>query len=129
MSITDTRQEQSQINGRKEVLQAKLKELTGASPEREELHIEYSADPLDQVKSTADREVAIHRIDQHAAQIREIRAALAQIDDGTYGICEQCDEPISQKRLTAVPWARLCVACQSREEAESRRSMELAQVA
>ena len=34
------------------------------------------------------------------------------IDQGTYGICPECEEPISTKRLDAVPWARYCVTCQ-----------------
>jgi DnaK suppressor protein len=52
-------------------------------------------------------------------QVRDIQSALAAIDDGTYGTCEQCEEPIPRKRLDAVPWARMCVPCQSKAEAAS----------
>jgi len=44
--------------------------------------------------------------------LREISDALLRIGNGTYGICMQCEEPISPKRLDAVPWARYCVKCQ-----------------
>jgi len=44
--------------------------------------------------------------------LREISHALHRIETDTYGICTECDEPISSKRLDAVPWARYCVACQ-----------------
>src|SRR5580693_2874072 len=44
--------------------------------------------------------------------LREVADALHRIDAGTYGICPECDEPISAKRLEAVPWARYCVTCQ-----------------
>ena len=44
--------------------------------------------------------------------LREISDALQRIEQGTYGVCLECDEPISVKRLEAVPWARYCVACQ-----------------
>ena len=44
--------------------------------------------------------------------LREISDALRRIDRDTYGICLECDEPISSKRLDAVPWARYCVTCQ-----------------
>jgi DnaK suppressor protein len=44
--------------------------------------------------------------------LREISDALHRIDQDTYGICMECDEPISGKRLDAVPWARYCVTCQ-----------------
>lgn len=44
--------------------------------------------------------------------LREIGDALRRIDNDTYGVCMDCEEPISLKRLDAVPWARYCVACQ-----------------
>jgi len=44
--------------------------------------------------------------------LREISDALHRIEHETYGICLECEEPISTKRLDAVPWARYCVTCQ-----------------
>src|SRR5215472_10620974 len=44
--------------------------------------------------------------------LREISDALLRIEQGTYGVCLECEEPISVKRLHAVPWARYCVTCQ-----------------
>jgi len=44
--------------------------------------------------------------------LREISDALHRLDQDTYGICAECEEPISAKRLDAVPWARYCVTCQ-----------------
>jgi DnaK suppressor protein len=44
--------------------------------------------------------------------LREIADALHRIDHEIYGVCQECEEPISIKRLDAVPWARYCVACQ-----------------
>jgi DnaK suppressor protein len=46
--------------------------------------------------------------------LREISDALRRVDGETYGICMECEEPISTKRLDAVPWARYCVSCQER---------------
>jgi len=46
--------------------------------------------------------------------LREISDALRRIDHDNYGICMECEEPISTKRLEAVPWARYCVTCQER---------------
>jgi DnaK suppressor protein len=46
--------------------------------------------------------------------LREVSDALHRIDRDHYGICLECDEPISLKRLEAVPWARYCVTCQER---------------
>ena len=46
--------------------------------------------------------------------LREVQDALRRIDQGSYGVCYECEEPISTKRLDAVPWAKFCVACQER---------------
>jgi DnaK suppressor protein len=44
----------------------------------------------------------------------EIDAALQRIEDGTYGICENCGKPIAPERLAAIPWTRLCIDDQRR---------------
>jgi DnaK suppressor protein len=44
--------------------------------------------------------------------LREVEDALRRIERGTYGVCHECEEPISSKRLDAVPWAKYCVTCQ-----------------
>jgi DnaK suppressor protein len=44
--------------------------------------------------------------------LREVSDALHRIDTGHYGVCLECEEEISPKRLDAVPWARYCVTCQ-----------------
>ncbi|MBZ5724567.1 MAG: TraR/DksA family transcriptional regulator [Acidobacteriia bacterium] len=46
--------------------------------------------------------------------LRQISDALHRMDQDTYGICMECEEPISAKRLEAVPWARYCISCQER---------------
>jgi DnaK suppressor protein len=45
-------------------------------------------------------------------QLKQINEALERINDGSYGICAECEKPISPKRLQAVPWAKYCVTCQ-----------------
>ena len=50
---------------------------------------------------------------RRATQLREIDAALRRIDDGRYGDCERCEEPINPRRLEADPTARLCIDCAS----------------
>jgi RNA polymerase-binding transcription factor DksA len=62
-------------------------------------------------------EVALTALDEQGRrEMAAIKEALARIDAGTYGICDTCDETISAARLTAVPMARRCVACQERFE-------------
>lgn len=44
--------------------------------------------------------------------LRQVDDALRRVELGTYGTCQECEEPISTRRLDAVPWAKFCVACQ-----------------
>jgi DnaK suppressor protein len=48
--------------------------------------------------------------------LKKIDHAVAKIDDGTFGICESCDEPISAKRLEARPETTLCIRCKEDQE-------------
>ena len=115
-----------EVTRRKRALEAKLREALGSSVAREDVQIEYLADPLDQIKSNLDREMALQSIDHKARLVQDLQLALAAIEDGTYGVCERCDQSIPPKRLDAVPWARRCVPCQSVEEAAGRQDEERA---
>ena len=101
----------------KAALESKIRELLRVSRLREEVRIERLADPLDRVVSNTGREIAIRRLDRLTHEIREVQAALVKIANGSYGVCEGCEESIASKRLDAVPWARFCLACQSKGEA------------
>jgi DnaK suppressor protein len=52
--------------------------------------------------------------------LRDVVLALRKIDDGSYGTCERCSEPIAEKRLDALPFARYCINCQRLVEEEER---------
>ena len=56
------------------------------------------------------RDLALRdRNEQHLGQVD---AALARLDQGTFGACESCGRPIAPERLEAIPWAALCIDCQ-----------------
>ena len=61
-----------------------------------------------------DQELAV--LNSERDKLHQIDRALARIDDGTYGICESCGEPIGKMRLMAFPRATLCMTCKQREE-------------
>ena len=63
--------------------------------------------------SNVDRELDLVLSAQARAAAAEIDRALAKIESGTYGLCEQCGQPIPDARLQALPQAALCVACKS----------------
>ena len=52
-------------------------------------------------------------LDNENELLVEVQQALARIENGTYGICSNCGQPIPEKRLEAIPWATLCVNCES----------------
>lgn len=107
------------IRRRRAVLESKLEDLLKLAGDREGLEIQPMADPLDQVQSNTDRDMAVETLNQQARSIHDIGSALARIEEGSYGRCERCDEQIPAKRLDALPWARMCVQCQSATEAEA----------
>lgn len=96
----------------KEVLEDKQAELTQMIGDRNGIEIEKSPDALDEIQHAAERELAIRNLDRKSSLLRNVRGALRRIDAGTFGICLHCDEPISAKRLAAVPWALFCIKCQ-----------------
>ena len=61
---------------------------------------------------------------RHLNQLRAIEEALLRIEEGTFGICEDCEEKISPGRLNAMPFALRCVECQERYELISSESGE-----
>ena len=111
----------SGIRRRKASLESKLKDLLQLAGDRESLEIQTMADPLDQVRSSTNRDMAVETLNQQARSIHDIRSALDRIDEGSYGSCERCEEEIPAKRLDALPWARMCVKCQSETEAEAQQ--------
>ena len=96
----------------KTILLAKQAELSGGLRNRDEILIEKTPDALDEVQLAGERELAIRNLDREASLLRNVRAALFRINDGSYGVCLHCEEDIKPKRLEAVPWAAFCIHCQ-----------------
>jgi len=93
-------------------LRRKEAELTASLTNREGLAAEPQADLYDEIQSAADRALVIQTLDRASTLLREVRAALDRLAHGSYGCCVQCGEEINPKRLTALPWAALCLNCQ-----------------
>ena len=66
----------------------------------------------DQAQVVHDEFVSLHLNSLDYGQLRLVDEALDRMESGDYGICMACEEPIPEKRLRAVPWARYCVSCQ-----------------
>src|SRR3954466_8681330 len=102
----------SEINKYKEILETRQAELVEVLRNRDGITIEKSPDALDEVQNAAERELAIRNLDRESNLLRNVRAALRRIDEGSFGICVHCDEEISPKRVAAVPWTPYCIQCQ-----------------
>jgi len=117
----------TELNKFKEFLEAKQAELANVLRNRDGIVIEKSPDALDEVQNAAERELAIRNLDRESNLLRNVRAALHRIQEGTFGVCMHCEEDISLKRLNAVPWAPYCIQCQEiadRNQQEGQESFD-----
>jgi len=65
-----------------------------------------------------DKEFALELIVGEQQEVRDIDSALEKIEDGTFGVCESCGGKVGYGRLSAIPYARLCIECKRAEERE-----------
>jgi len=100
---------------RDEILRESRETLQQMQSEREHL-----PDLADRASTETDRSIELRARDRQRKLIAKIDAALARIDDGTYGYCEETGEPISLKRLEARPIATLSIEAQERHERSER---------
>lgn len=76
----------------------------------------YTFHMADVATDTYDREFSLSIASGERQLLYELDDALKKVEEGTFGICEGCNSPISKKRLKAVPYARFCLACQEKKE-------------
>lgn len=76
----------------------------------------YTYHMADVATDTYDREFSVGLASNERQMLYELSDALKKIEDGTYGVCEECKSLIAKNRLKAVPYARLCVRCQEKKE-------------
>ena len=67
-----------------------------------------------------ERELALGLVSNEQEFLYKIDEALRAIDEGTYGLCSECGKPIKDARLKALPFAKLCISCQEKQESEGR---------
>lgn len=100
------------IEDRRAQLEARLVELRARLERIEgELEEPVSESFSEQAVEREDDEVLEDLGSAGAREIRAIEAALKRIDDGTYGVCVRCGDPIGEERLDVVPQAPMCRDC------------------
>jgi DnaK suppressor protein len=75
-----------------------------------------TGDPADHASSDYTAELFGVLLEKQAGALEEVEQALVKMNAGDYGICDGCHEPISPKRLKAIPWAKLCLPCQQKQD-------------
>ncbi len=88
---------------------------------------EPSGDIYDQASSERDRELGLLLGDREREKLHNIEEALMKIEEGEYGVCEECEEEIPIGRLKVMPFARYCVKCKAdieKQQAQTKRFEE-----
>jgi DnaK suppressor protein len=111
-----------QLEKFKSLLSEKRRRLLEQANETLENEMVLSADDrfdeVDQASSEYMQAFSFRLRGRERHLLNKIELALRKIDDGIYGVCEECEEPISTKRLEARPEAPLCIQCKEAQEKE-----------
>jgi DnaK suppressor protein len=102
----------TETGGFQDILDRRAVELVQVLRKRDGIAIEKSADQMDEIQHASERDLAMRNVDRESSLLREVKAALRRIHDGSFGTCMECESAISPKRLAAVPWASRCIQCQ-----------------
>lgn len=101
---------------RRELLAEADRTVGGMSRAKEEF-----PDPTDRASLESSRNAMLRIRDRERKLITKIDEALARLENGTYGLCEECGEAIGVERLMARPVTTLCIECKADQENQERR--------
>ena len=104
---------QDEIKNMLLVMRKELLQEVSQSMKAESDHLKHDiGDFYDQASSDRDRELSLMLADREREKVVLVDDALKRIENGTYGICDSCDEVIDKERLMAMPFTKLCLSCQ-----------------
>lgn len=78
----------------------------------------------DQAQISHEEFISLQRNSMDYHSLRLVNAAIERLNTGDYGTCAHCEEPISEKRLKAIPWAKYCVVCQDKVQSQGSGAEE-----
>ncbi len=108
---------QKMLVGKRQEIIKEIEDSLGQSlTEDQQRRLESARDVGDQALMDLERELGISLMEMRNRRRQSIDEALTRLREGTYGMCAECGVEVSEKRLQVVPFAKLCVACQSRTE-------------
>ena len=100
------------LNQRLEELTSGYKELISTMEKEQDALYDF----VDQASIESDRDLTYRIKERENRLVIKIQDALNRLDSGTFGICEECEEEISEKRLIARPVTTLCISCKKKQE-------------
>jgi DnaK suppressor protein len=106
------------LNKYRDLLEKKKEDIQSATPARTPATEpgSKSGDWIDQSSMENDVHVRLALKQTDHKLLRAIEDAIHRIDQGTYGICTDCENEIAPARLEAVPWTRVCIDCKSKQQ-------------
>ena len=107
-----------ELKGFRNVLGAKETEWANAIRNRAAIAIETNSDALDQIQHAMECELELGRLARESSLLHAVRSAILRIDTEMFGLCLNCEQEISPKRLAALPWAPFCITCQDAADNE-----------
>ena len=102
-----------------QTLEELVKEAGGTATSGDALD-DQGRDLIDQASLETDRILSFRIRERDGRLAQKIKSALSKLEDGTFGICEECGTPIPEKRLRARPIAVLCIECKEKQENEEK---------
>lgn len=123
MSLKSAAMDQKDLDYFRQLLTQWLDELLGRAGDTVEGLIDsedHLSDPLDRAVMDAERGYTFRMRARESVLIKKIHASLQDIEDGDYGICDDCGAGISIERLKARPVARRCIRCKTIQEERER---------
>ncbi len=83
--------------------------------------IDTEGDETDEIQANILIELNNQLTSRNSEKLQQIESAIKRIDDKTYGLCQDCEEPIAEKRLLSNPHFQTCVSCAEEREAEEKQ--------
>ena len=84
----------------------------------------FPEDVADKAANSYTKEFLFSQSNSGRSHLQHVTAAIGRLENGSFGICEECGEPIEPKRLEAVPWTPYCRSCQEEEERTAKIDAE-----
>lgn len=87
----------------------------------QQVDVDTDGDETDEIQANILIDLNNQLSTRNSAKLNQIEAALKRIEDKTYGLCQDCEDPIPEKRLLSNPYFQTCVSCAEEREAEEKQ--------